>query len=62
MAPLLTETYLLRFQASHVDTKKCLVEEVGLFPPVHIYLTEKNFFQNMSSLVTLCGNESHAHL
>lgn len=41
MAFLLTERYLLGFQASHIDTRNCSLKEVGLFPPVHIYVRAK---------------------
>ena len=41
MAFLVTERYLLGFQASHIDTRNCSLKEVGLFPPVHIYVRAK---------------------
>lgn len=57
MAFLLTERYLLGFQASHVDTRNCSLKEVGLFPPMHIYVRAKKkkrqSFQNICSLVPL---------
>lgn len=56
MAFLLTERYLLGFQASHIDTRNCSLKEVGLFPPVHIYVRakkKKKSFQKICSLVPL---------
>lgn len=41
MAFLLTERYLLGFQASHVKTRNCSVKELGLFPPMYIYVRAK---------------------
>lgn len=52
MAFLLTERYLLGFQASHIDTRNCSLKEVGLFSPVHIYVRakkKKKFSKNLLS-------------
>ena len=59
MAFLLTERYLLGFQASHIDTRNCSLKEVGLFPPVHIYVSakKKKVFKR-SALLSHCEEMS----
>ena len=59
MAFLLTDRYLLGFQASHIGTRNCSLKEVGLFPPVHIYVRakKKKVFKR-SALLSHCEEMS----